>query len=63
MADDLTDRLHAVTLTQEEQARLVKLKHARASVESNPELTASERAMLLGQLDSGINQLERRRRP
>lgn len=59
---DVQARLHQVTLNQEEQARLTKMYHARASIEDNADLAPSERRMLITQLESGINPLENRQR-
>lgn len=59
---DLQARLQQVTLDQTEEARLQKLKHARASIEDNADLSPGEQHMLITQLESGLNPLENRER-
>ena len=59
---DIQTRLQQVTLTQQEQLRLDRLRQARGSIMANPDLSPQERQNLITQVETGLNPLENRQR-
>lgn len=59
---DLQARLQQITLSQQEQMRLDRLRQARGAVAANPDLSPQERQNLLTQIETGLNPLENRQR-